>query len=99
MYWYMVIISIHFQCRELSFDESIYLMRLSVAWNNNKARLVCICSFESLKSLSNLTLMVTVYEPRLANLCLRAFRHDKFNCACPAIQRGRGSGFLSDGSS
>ena len=26
-------------------------------------------------------------KPRQANLCLRAFRHDKFNCACPAIQR------------
>ena len=27
-------------------------------------------------------------EPRQANLCLRAFRHASFNCACPAIQRG-----------
>ena len=35
---------------------------------------------------------------RQANLCLRAFRQI-FNCACPAIQRGQGSGFLSGGSS
>ena len=42
---------------------------------------------------------IITFEPRQANLCLRAFRHDKFNCACPAIQRGQGSGFLSEGSS
>ena len=36
--------------------------------------------------------------PRQANLCLRAFRQTNFNCACPAIQRGQGSGFLSEGS-
>ena len=41
---------------------------------------------------------VLTNEPRQANLCLRAFRHDHFNCACPAI-RGQGSGFLSEGSS
>ena len=41
------------------------------------------------------------YHPvaRQANLCLWAFCMTNFNCACPAIQRGQGSGFLSEGSS
>ena len=40
------------------------------------------------------------YGPRQANLCLRAFLVMKnFNCSCPVIQRGQGSGFLSEGSS
>ena len=39
------------------------------------------------------------FEPRQANLCLRAFVMTNFNCACPAIQRVQGSGFLSEGSS
>ena len=39
------------------------------------------------------------YGPRQANLCLRAFCHENFNCAYPAIQRGQGSCFLSEGSS
>ena len=40
-----------------------------------------------------------LYEPRQANLCLRASVMTNFNCACPAIQRGQGYGFLSEGSS
>ena len=40
------------------------------------------------------------YGPRQANLCLRAFLvMENFNCSCPVIQRGQGSGFLSEGSS
>ena len=37
---------------------------------------------------------------RVKRICV--FEHSimtNFNCACPAIQRGQGSGFLSDGSS
>ena len=40
------------------------------------------------------------YGPRQAKLCLRAFLvMKKINCSCPVIQRGQGSGFLSEGSS
>ena len=42
---------------------------------------------------------LSIFGPRQANLCLWAFRHDKFNRPCPAIQRGEGSGFLSEGTS
>ena len=37
---------------------------------------------------------------RVKRICV--FEHSimkHFNCACPAIQRGQGSGFLSEGSS
>ena len=36
---------------------------------------------------------------RQANLCLRDSVMTNFNCACQAIQRGQGSGFLSEDSS
>ena len=39
------------------------------------------------------------FDPRQANLCLRAAVMTNFNCACPAMQRGQRSGFLSEGSS
>ena len=40
------------------------------------------------------------YMGRVKRICV--FEHSvmtNFNCACPAIQRGQGSGFLSEGSS
>ena len=40
------------------------------------------------------------YSWRVEGICV--FQHSvmtNFNCACPAIQRGQGSGFLSEGSS
>ena len=40
------------------------------------------------------------YLWRVKRICV--FEHSamtNFNCACPAIQRGQGSGFLSEGSS
>ena len=40
------------------------------------------------------------YVGHVKRIC--AFEHSvmtNFNCACPAIQRGQGSGFLSEGSS
>ena len=43
---------------------------------------------------------VTYYMSPIKRICV--FEHPvmtSFNCACPAIQRGLGSGFLSDGSS
>ena len=42
----------------------------------------------------------TVYTWRVKRICV--FEHSvmtNFNCACPAIHRGQGSGFLSEGSS
>ena len=42
---------------------------------------------------------VFLFEPRQANMCLEHSVMTNFNCACPAIQRGQGSGFPSDGSS
>ena len=42
----------------------------------------------------------TKYMSRVKRICV--FEHSvmtHFNCACPAIQRGQGSGFLSEGSS
>ena len=42
----------------------------------------------------------TQYMGRVKRICV--FEHSvvtNFNCACPAIQRGQGSGFLSEGSS
>ena len=41
-----------------------------------------------------------IYLGRVRQICV--FEHSvmsNFNCACPAIQRGQGSGFLSEGSS
>ena len=41
-----------------------------------------------------------LYIGRVKRICV--FEHSvitNFNCACPAIQRGQGSGFLSEGSS
>ena len=32
----------------------------------------------------------TIYEPRQANLCLRAFRHDKFQLRMPSHSEGPG---------
>ena len=40
------------------------------------------------------------YLGRVKRICV--FEHSvmtNFNCICPAIQRGKGSGFLSEGSS
>ena len=40
------------------------------------------------------------YMSPVKRICV--FEHSvmtNFNCACPAIQRGQGSGFLSEGSS
>ena len=39
------------------------------------------------------------FGPRQANLCLRAFRHDKFHLRMPSHSEGQGSGFLAEGSS
>ena len=47
-----------------------------------------------------LLLLVTNYMSPVKRICV--FEHSvmtNFNCACPAIQRGQGSGFLSEGSS
>ena len=46
------------------------------------------------------TVHQTDYLGRVKRICV--FEHSvmtNFNCACPAIQRGQGSGFLSEGSS
>ena len=43
---------------------------------------------------------ITLYMNPVKRICV--FEHSvitNFNCACPAIQRGQGSGFLSEGSS
>ena len=36
---------------------------------------------------------ISVYEPRQANLCLRAFRHDKFQLRMPSHSEGPGIWF------
>ena len=44
--------------------------------------------------------MLNLHLGRVKRICV--FEHSvmtNFNCACPAIQRGQGSGFLSEGSS
>ena len=44
--------------------------------------------------------VVSFYMSRAKRICV--FEHSvitNFNCACPAIQKGQGSGFLSEGSS
>ena len=44
--------------------------------------------------------LVYINIGRVKRICV--FEHSvmtNFNCACPAIQRGQGSGFLSEGSS
>ena len=46
------------------------------------------------------TTMFNFHMDRVKRICV--FEHSvmiNFNCACPAIQRGQGSGFLSEGSS
>ena len=46
------------------------------------------------------TTMVNSYMSPVKRICV--FEHSvmtHFNCACPAIQKGQGSGFLSEGSS
>ena len=45
-------------------------------------------------------LLIFYYMGRVKRICV--FEHSvmtNFNCACPAIQRGQGSGFPSEGSS
>ena len=47
-----------------------------------------------------ITLRLLLYLSPVKRICV--FEHSvitNFNCACPAIQRGQGSGFLSEGSS
>ena len=49
--------------------------------------------------LLNINLVIQYLSP-VKRICV--FEHSvttSFNCACPAIQRGQGSGFLSEGSS
>ena len=44
--------------------------------------------------------LINTYKSPAKRICV--FEHSvmtNFNCACPAIQRGQGSGFLSEGSS
>ena len=46
------------------------------------------------------THVINIQMSPVKRICV--FKHSvmtKFNCACPAIQRGQGSGFLSEGSS
>ena len=59
-----------------------------VSWQYNRFNMVCW----ELKHIS--------YSSPVKRICV--FEHSvmtNFNCACPAIQRGHGSGFLSEGSS
>ena len=47
-----------------------------------------------------LVMPIQIYMSPVKRICV--FEHSvmiNFNCACPAIQRGQGSGFLSEGSS
>ena len=54
----------------------------------------------SLVLLGHLMCMYLYHMSRVKRICV--FEHSvltNFNCTCPAIQRGQGSGFLSEGSS
>ena len=42
---------------------------------------------------SNITALLILIEPRQANLCLRAFRHDKFQLRMPSHSEGAGIWF------
>ena len=68
-----------------------------------KARRVLSSSFPGKKVKVN-TMYIELHSPYhigpVKRICV--FEHSvitNFNCACPAIQRGQGSGFLSEGSS
>ena len=62
------------------------------SWKSKTTLSVCICEQESVTTGHHMG--------RVKRICV--FEHSvmtNFNCACTAIQRGQGSGFLSEGSS
>ena len=64
----------------------------------NSDDMLCLPSANSIIEL--MALIHTLYMGRAKRICV--FEHSvmtNFNCACPVIQRGQGSGFLSEGSS
>ena len=72
-------------CRSLCFE-------LAIQFKTKKQDVCC----------NNLSVVKTLfhYLGRVKRICV--FEHSvmtNFNCACPAIQRSQGSGFLSEGSS
>ena len=62
---------------------NIYGKCLGLLWHQFQHKLCCICYLSPVKR-------ICVFEHSVMT---------NFNCACPAIQRGQGSGFLSEGSS
>ena len=64
--------------------------KVSVLSVNKKIPLLKVRYFENYKR--NLDSYLT-FEPRQANLCLRAFRHDKFQLRMPSHSEGPGIWF------
>ena len=64
------------------------------------SRLKCFLEIDRCKTDSSEVRQDRYYMSPVKRICV--FEHSvmtNFNCACPAIQRGQGSGFLSEGSS
>ena len=86
---------------EWRFVDSKQIWNLLVAGRSKTLFLVSLCDFVIITTrrfILGLTLLL-VLSP-VKRICV--FEHSvmtNFNCACPPIQRGQGSGFLSEGSS
>ena len=84
-------IPVHVPCRSMKFHQANIIFLQSIqnvedkTWERFTKFMVPIALF---------------HKGRVKRICV--FEHSvmtNFNCACPAIQRGQGSGFLSEGSS
>ena len=90
---------------ESSMGAHLVLLVLSCSGRLGVAlTVVCICKKYLLYSLAHKIKKhgksVIFHLSPVKRICV--FKHSvmtNFNCACPAIQRGQGSGFLSEGSS
>ena len=102
--WFLIIILFYYIKQ---FNDK-YMIWISIFWHSWKYEHKVWCAV-FMWSLSGNTWMAffnlerngfTYYLSPVKRICVFEYSFmTNFNCACPAIQRGQGSGFLSEGSS
>ena len=90
------------QGNHFNFSNYMYFARPDTFFEGLYLKLSCRCPFIVIfmQRLSKLSFLKQHHLDGVKRICV--FKHSvmtNFNCACPAIQRGQGSGFLSKGSS
>ena len=75
--------------RVVTSAQQILLPSFAV-WAHELGRLEHSLMHTILRDLEELVKAIPLYEPRQANLCLRAFRHDKFQLRMPSHSEGPG---------